>query len=575
MRCYQVDLYFRGPLLFKASGTLALGIDAAMQTYRGQPVLMGSALRGNVRHALQDLLEFADQQQATTAMFDRWFGAPSSGASDDGGNYDPVRRQVHFDFVWKLISPGASQSGTRTRILIDEKKGTVADGALQTIEDRFAFNADEEPHFRGMIRVDPSVEEAFGFWLERALCMIPAIGSNKGIGFGQLADFRVSQVPMNVSAPIDAASLSASDTLGLSFSLDRPLCLGAPRTDDSNLIVSDEIITGNVIKAVIARQVNTAGTPDMTNPDELCFDQIRISHCLPAVAEAMQRRAPMPHSVACLPGNDQSPDRIVCAAHRDPAQPWSALPAFQADRKPAQSRACERALGLAQWEQQRLVLVRTQIERSTGTSQEAALFSIECVEPLTRVHTDQAVTESVTRWCGNVDLRGVPPERRSQVRKALIGIFDKGLQGIGRTGACTVDLQLHARAFAPPEQSPVQVGEMAVVMLLSAARLFVPGWERGPSAESADAQAHYRQYWDEVSNRNLRLHRFFATQTLRGGVYHHWRFQHGQPYAPQWLTTPGSVFVLEVLNDDGKALLECWDEQGLPLFLPFWHVCDT
>jgi len=579
MRRYKLDLYFRGPLLFKEAGTIAVGIDSAMQTYRGKPVLNGSLLRGNIRHALRQLLVFADKAEDLADTFNEWFGnASGEGMDDDSANLDPKRSLVQFDLFWKLVAPIDPVPGVRTRILIDDN-GNVASGALQTMEDVFQFRAEEEPVFCGYIGIDESVDESFVFWLERALCYIPAMGSDKAIGFGKLDNFIVTKQPAPAIAPLNLSS--STERFGFSFSLDRPLCLGGPRTNDGNHIVSSEVITGNVIKAVIANACSDDSSESDQNAleNKLCFDQLIVNHCLPAPADSPGRMPPLPHSVAYIDKKNGENCEIICATNIDQHQQWLYEPSFKADRSQYQELACRKNLGLSVQEQMRIVLVRTGIESTTGTSKEGELFSIECVVPETRVYTDEGESEFTTRWCGNIDLRGIPAERRPTVTTNLQALLAKGLKNIGKTKASTYDFQLHDEPFSTPQQNPIETGQLAVVTTMSDSRLFVPGWERRANSAQLGAWEHYKEYWKTESDGHLRLDRIFASQILRGGVHHHWRFQKNTPYCPEWLTTAGSVFVVKVLDDRGKELLESWQQCGLPASRDGtgkpsdWHTC--
>lgn len=59
MRHYQLTLTFTGPLISQATGTIPLGLDAAMQMHNHHPVINGSLIRGNIRHALTEFAELA------------------------------------------------------------------------------------------------------------------------------------------------------------------------------------------------------------------------------------------------------------------------------------------------------------------------------------------------------------------------------------------------------------------------------------------------------------------------------------------------------------------------------------
>ena len=74
----------------------------------------------------------------------------------------------------------------------------------------------------------------------------------------------------------------------------------------------------------------------------------------------------------------------------------------------------------------------------------------------------------------------------------------------------------------------------------------------------------YSDYWQQHSDNGLSLVRYFAQQKRYGGEYAKRHYQQAQPYAPEWLTEAGSVFVLRVANEYGLRCLKAWQQQGLP-----------
>lgn len=542
---YELRLTFAGPLLSQQSGTLRLGVDTAMQRYREQPAINGSLVRGNIRDYLGQLVEALPEnksQSLLNASLD-WFGQASSES-----NMEPQRGNVRFDLFW-LLQDKDFQGGHRTRIQLGEQ-GSVESGALQTIED--CFPTGTKPVFSGKLRAtfkDPEERQRFEKWINKTLSFIPAMGSLKGIGYGRLLKAELKPASMTATGKKTPLSLPANTVrFGISLHLDRPFCIGKPRTPDSNRVVSDDFISGNVIKAVIANQYAS----EQAREDALCFDQLVFSHALPA--KTATRQPPLPLSLAFYQ------DKLVDMSGLDNPQHflWQDIPAFQPDWKDAQWSKASEDCGLSLASPERLLLVRTEISRDSGTAEEGRLFSVECVDP-----HDFA-------WYGNVDLSLVADERRPQVLKNLVACLQQGLDGIGKTKAYA-QVDVYPQAFATPHGATPQVGETAIVTLMSDA-LLLPAhleqvlanqWRDGTQSDSI-LHSLYAAYWENVAGNGLSLQRHFAQQKRRGGAYQHRHFQNRDAYAPEWLTVAGSVFVLTVETNAGLEKLQQWIRTGLP-----------
>ncbi|HPQ94482.1 MAG TPA: hypothetical protein PLN94_02770 [Thiolinea sp.] len=583
-RAYHLKLTFRGPLLSQASGTLAFGVDSAMLRDReGRPVLGGSLIRGNIRETLTLFavrLKDTDpnRSEKIRSSLNRWFGQ-ASGNTDAQDGFKPFPGTVQFDLFWRLQGDyDRARDQLRTRIKIDAT-GRVEEGALQVLEDCFPLGS--EPVFCGRIRGDFKTEEETALFerlMEMALDYIPAMGSFKGIGFGRLLKAELetaAQLPCETAA----AGLSGfTDHLsgqehrfGFSFTLDRPFCLGKPRIPDSNRIVSDDSIPGNVIKALLARAL----TPGMrTEKDQqkhlqkLQFDRWQVSHCLPGAADAGRRHALIPLSTARVKA-DTYHDVTDMDVMDVMVEQWGAAPEFQPDWKDRDFDSVKEKLSISAASPSRKLLVRTGIRSVTRTAEQGQLFSMECVEP------DGFV------WRGNIDLSRVADEQRGATLEALRKIMQEGLYGLGKTKAALINITLHPQPFpnhrdtgsSPPFW---RAGETVTLTLLTPARLFRLGWERHPEAAQQTAAALYRDYWRQVSGGALELVNFFAQQERQGGAYHYHHFQRRHSpteggresvYMPEWLTVAGSVFVLKIREDaaTAHAKLEDWLTRGLPV----------
>ena len=561
---YELSLCLKGPFISQASGTLGLGMDSAMLRYHDKPVINGSLIRGNLREAL---LNFACRLQRSNnknsdkiaAYCARWFGEAST-------DYEPQRANLHFDLFWTLQDKSASdhngesvKSGQRTRIQIDDS-GKVDKGALQVIEDCFPLGS--EPEFTGIIRAyfqNPQEKQQFELLMKMALEYIPALGSFKGIGFGRLESGQLIPPQGNHKRQSSVSDdLEGDETrIAVQFQPDRPFCLGKPRSPQSNRIVSETVISGNVFKALIAQlfSSNVKVEQQQRLKDELCFDELIVSHFVPVHANSGYQRPLIPLSVALTVQDEQLNNMAFTAVEQYDSE--IAL-AFQPDWKDKQLRQVKSQLQsitsavLVPKEPEKLLLVRTGIDSARQASAEGQLFTLECVDP----------TDFV--WNGYIDLSRIDDEakRKRVLANLRVCLRENELVGMGKTKAVVDQLSLRpAQGMIQPVVA-ADTDKTVTVTLKTAARLFPQDIERQHSGKMA--LCLYKEYWQLISEGHLKLVRHFAQQERKGGAYHASHFQQGEAYAPEWLTTAGSVFVLEVLDSSAIKLLNQWQLMGLP-----------
>lgn len=556
---YTLTLKFAGPFITQASGTLAFGSDTAMlRDSHGNPALNGSLIRGNLRETLQLFAEASPQKADNIRQYlEQWLG--EEGANDDSETgFVPRRGNIRFDFQWKLQGD-YSKNTHRTRIKLDAESGTVEEGALQVIEDCFPLG--KEAVFAGNLHAsfkDATEQRWFQRLMEMALDYIPAMGSFKGIGFGKLTGANLEPVATPENGFRDDLQ-GNEDRVGFEFTLDRPFCLGKPRTPDSNRLVSGNIISGNVIKALLA---NVLGN-DKEKLRALRFDQWQVTHCLPMPEDTctgQRKHDVIPLSITQTGKDGENNPCFGDMASTTPETYWQGeAPAFQPDWKYKTSQAIRQILQLPDKQPARQLVIRTGIHSPTQTAAQNQLFSMECVIP------DGFV------WRGDIDLSRITDKgERKTALSALREAMKTGLHDLGKTKASLQQIRLQPKPFAPAQTSGLQQGQRITLTLLTAARLFPLGWER--NAASHTARQLYQDYWKTVSDGSLQLNdedNFFAQQERHGGAYHYHRFQlkqHRKDYAPEWLTVAGSVFILEIQKDTAKAQekLEDWLRYGLP-----------
>lgn len=555
-RHYRLRLVFAGPLLSRAVGTLGFGVDAAMQRYRGRPVIAGSLVRGNLRHALEHFAEVLGGHEEGADLIersDRWFGIKSR------EGFEPARGEVEFHLFWRLVDDACAPiwASHRHRITIDPQTGRTKSRHLQIIEDRFGAGA--SPTFEGDIQAqfqDALDAEAFERWLNKALDYIAGMGALKGGGFGRLdgAELIVQERVWSLSNR--RRNDPGGDRLGIVLHLDRPFCIARPRTPDSNIIEGEDHIPGSVIKAVIARALGN----DSPRLQELYdFDRLIVTHALPAASGRPERGVPLPLSLASFGGeiHDLASEGqpVLMKWEMPQEQARYVAPAFRPDWKGRDWDAAVARFGAAPTRPARWLHVRTAIDRSRDIAAQSQLFSQDCVDPCGTI------------WCADIELGLIEASQRDRVRENLIRLFQQALTGIGKTKA-RARVEVCFQPFDGGGRPEPRADGRFIVLLRSPARLLPSRLDFTGINTDEFLATLYRQYWSYASKGTLRLEHYFATERRVGGEFH-WRHYRGGrhvPYEPEWLTEPGSVFVVSGTNDPEAAadVLGDWARFGLP-----------
>ncbi len=534
---YRLDLEFAGPLLSKAAGTLAFQVDTAMQRYHRKPVINGSLIRGNLRHALHGFAELLDDKGLEGNIV-KWFGA----ASGERG-FEPQRGSIDFDFFWKLTEGSAPEPARRTRIAIEEDTGRAKPQHLQIIEDLFPLGT--KPCFRGTITIHyrrgNELREAL-HWLGRALDYIPAMGSFKGIGFGRLIGWKLEKV----KSPSPAMpALDGAERVGFRLRFDTPFCLGRPRTPDSNRIVSSEVVSGNVLKGVLARRFDD----NSGKLGDIGLDELTITHALPAHSETAARPLPMPLSLATLEGGRVADMACVtdCTTLTLKQAPTFA-PDWKRDNEERAKTAWYEGMPTPH-KPGRLLSVRTGIDPKHGVAEEGNLFSQECIDP------------QHTVWCGDLELTRVPAEKRERLLKLLAG----PLSGIGKTRA-RAWLSIQPEPFVQPRLPQPFDRDHYLILLVSPARLLPPGLAIPAINGHCELRDAYRNYWQTRVHEDIELLTHFSREQPASDWPH--RQRHGSPgkHHTTWLTCPGTVFLLRAKEQARQALADAL-RFGLPASL--------
>ncbi|MDC0949043.1 hypothetical protein OAS86_06860, partial [Gammaproteobacteria bacterium] len=341
--------------------------------------------------------------------------------------------------------------------------------------------------------------------------------------------------------------------IAISLELDRPFCLGVPRTARSNRIRSQDFIRGEVIKGVLARRfaerngIRDAATLSAELQNQLAFDDLRMTHAFaepksnPKQSSALNRAAVIPLSLA-------TSDAGWIDMSKAAAEHWPSGLAFQVDWKPAQFDEV-RKVGAVADRPRRILMVRTEMDRSTGTARDHQLFAQEWVCP------------EGYRWKGIIDLSAIDASQRPQIISRLAELLEPCLDSIGKTKARA---RLVEATLIETAKQPLNLtdGDEIRVMLLTEAALFKHGVERQSVPPSA--LELYRDYFGSL-HPSIELVKVFARQYRAGGAYAHDRYGAKQDYSPTLLTAAGSVFRLRLTDSTAVApLIEQWTNHGLP-----------
>lgn len=562
MNAYRLSLQLTlcGPLLCRSSDQLRFGVDSHSLYHtdaagRRRAAVAGTHIKGQLRHALLDLLQRSNSLPGLDIeVLQDWFGPPSN-ADAISPDWEPRRARLQFSPYWLAETRPAGEADAHTlhRIRIDADTGSVARGALLVIESSLASG--EKCRFDGDIRFRATPEQALSIqrWIGKAASWLTALGSLKGIGFGQVHAAAATLHKETQAATAPAADGDESYSVWTSFGLDRPYCFAKAGDRRGNRFDSETFIPGAALRAALlnhAAQLSRGNDTELKALAQLVLqhnEELGFSHAQP-LNRHYQRPAALPQSLV----------RVGAAfydlAHApEPALIDNEAPAFQIDWKPTDFDAAQ------QWVEtpavaQRLI-VRTAIDSARGAAETGALFALQACEPPPQGFG------AWMYWCGDADAA-----ERGRVLDAARRLLPAALVNLGKTKARAVQTRCEARHRDGYRES--ETGQWFVTLQSAAALL--PGCPGMAFANGGVAlQQRYAETWRQLSAGALRLHAFFARQQIAGGRYLWERFwkKRGESYRPELLTSAGSVFVLQA--SDGQearaaALLRHWADTGLP-----------
>lgn len=522
---FDISLFLRAPILSSAQGGRRFGLDSAMQRdLDGHPAISGALVRGNLRHAWDELNKYALGVDVAA-----WLGKAA------GEVNVPNRGRLSFSHWFSAAEKGV-ENAVRYRIAMDEQ-GKVERGALQVIE--APFTAGQTIEFKGAIWAELAAgeqPEAIARLIQKGLMWVSSLGAMKGAGFGKLESVTVKravEVNKAVHVPDEVA------TFGIKLTFDRPICFARPQIGktEGNRFESEDFVPGAAMIAALALRWPADKKP--------LLDKIRITHAIPAT-DNNKRALAIPHALVIVDGavhdmSDKTNGYLINGK----------APAFCPDWKDKDFVAAAKLCGWPMLE--RVLETRTAIKAGSNTAEEGQLFSLESIN--TRDHA----------WLANVSLGRLDKDERKEVCAILDLLLGEGLWPLGKTDARATVETASAFDYALPVGKPDAIAEKIVVQFTTAAELLsaIPNVASIKSPE--DWRVAYDKIFSAASDNSLSVERLFVREKLVGGGYLHKRFGGNGKYRARLLTDAGSVFVLSVKDSvKAKAKLAEWLAHGFP-----------
>ena len=562
---YTIPLHitFKAPLMVQGAGALSLGLDCAIQRHldNNNPVIPGSLIRGNLRHAWKAFSKI-NESEFSKQNIDAFLGNDDA-KGKDGYQRDGNAARLNFDYWWTTKCE-ETPSAMRYRVEIDTTTGASKRGSLQVVENPWPIGT--LVTFSGKICAWLSSEEKEQLltWLPKGITWAHQMGAFKGVGFGEIASVALGTVEDNKATPLTCPA-DDPDRFGVRLAFDRPICIARPNVGDNNHFSSNHIVPGAAIIATIISQAKALGY-DVTQ--DLCgINELVVSHAHPIdKGEDTQLPLATPLSLAevdpLTEKKGENKEQIILDMACNPWDPTSQSLNFSSDWKPNTANKVSNLLG--QCYPHKRLEVRTRIDAETLAAEEGKLFSMETCA--THQH----------EWVAKIDLGRVANDKKQALKEKLLEILSWGLHPIGKTKAhATVKIVPYPTYIAhqdfPPEAlsvSPTKTHQI-YIYLQTDARLLLNSFVQGQQTQAADLRNAYDTVWKGWSNNMLTLNDFFAQQKLAGGDFLWHRFGNNprENYYPELLTTAGSVFVLNYAENDTDEvhlLLQQWQRFGLP-----------
>jgi hypothetical protein len=565
---FTICLTIKAPFLSQASTAGKVGIDASLlRNQAGIPYIPGSLVKGCLWESMIEIHDFLDiTQDQIIALF---------GEESEEHSYNhPTRGKLSFsDFILqddKAVKQ-SEDSALNFRIKMDHQRGAVDNQALMIME--MPFKHGQELQFKGNLTLyeKKSLLDPLQTNLFKAFQWIPALGSHRGIGFGEIIHVSMDHDVKTFTMPSLSESKQLAERYVFSFKPQAPFCVTG-HMPVGNMFTSETIISGAVIKGTIAGSLNRLldrniddPITENTLPEDWqlfgkYFHQLHMSHAFPvnrtdhSDIDITQRPQTIPLSIFYK--DDQFFDAYIPDNF-----PENQAPKFQSDWKP---KDYSKANTLFQWpdlSDHKDLRVRTAIDYSTQRSKDQQLFSIECIVP------------DAFEWLGWWDTHKIDDQHRDQITMQLQQLLDFGLTGFSKTKTnVIVDYTSHTASDSQTDDILSSSKQWAFT-LQTPALMFNPEEIAGPEkCNGVNLNKAYQAYFMNVSDNSLKLVDFFASQSFRGR-YLFYHFKPDAPYNPFVITDAGSVFIVETVDqkhDQAIQFIKNSMRFGLPL--PDWAI---
>lgn len=538
---WDVTVYVKGPFISQGTRSAGFGYDTAQAiNHEKKSYIPAAQIRGLLRQAMRDLCAHGAQTGVTQKVIDLLLGVESADAEDA---FAPVCGALNIaDMVGPVRNP--DQVSSITRIQMNDETGCVDTGFMNVIE--LVSPIGKVVPYTGRLSLMPhenAVEDVEKL-LQRAFNLIPAVGSMKTIGFGQVEKVTIVPVAATKMSGVVPKQAVIDKRAVVELQLDRPFVLNAQRAD-GNTFKGDVVIPGGAIKGALARLLGRGAR------DDDALSKLVVHHAFPFSGDGkLSNRQPLPQSLVSFRKDDGSYDVVDWLLSDDLPVKGATVGAFQTDWKGEVFEIAAETCGYPEYFCPDYdVRVHTAIDEKTGSSGEGQLFSIAAVIPGNNV------------WRAEVDGQGI-----SDVDfERLLNVLASGLHGLGKTEACAT---VSIRSVEEDGCLTNMIAPISGRDDLWAVTISTPALMNNPKAlaQGTNVTKDYGDYWRDASDGSLQLERHYSAQSLGGG-YLAQRYRLDQDkYMPFTLTDPGSVFLLKATDKaKAKELLGKWSRSNLPV----------
>lgn len=504
---YAVTIKVEGPVLSACSKISNFGVDTpVLRNHEGKAILPSSLIKGKLLHALEELKDYLPDINFKK----EFFGEGTGSRQEERKAWEPQRGKIFFsDFVLE------EQNKTKnyTRIAIDEKTGTVKEGALQVIET--ALDAGEQGEFTGQISVllvndtqEDAIQETLSFLLKH----ITQLGAFRSVGYGRVIEIKLDKAINHLET-----NLKISNNIEtFSLEIQEPFCIAKPQKGNkSNIFESEQNISGAVIKGIIARFLKI-------EKDDCNFEKLIISHAKPVPKAQVNILKERPMAL-CILGdkpfnafNITSDNKeIIKFFHDFKESEWDLWKSIYV---PTQTR------------------IHTAINHESGRADDGKLFVYEVVLPYTH------------EWVFKIDFSKMP--NADKLKEKIQTLFRNGLYGIGKTDARA---KVTSISSPPPIEHTYGVDKEYILVLETPALLLTLEQARGNLRQA------YEKFFE---SKGITLINFFSDEKLIGGMY---LFKRGkkEKYEPWLMSNQGSSFRIKVESKKGIQWLEEISRYGI------------